>query len=725
MSLCRLEVTKLKIKVKPIDILIVLIIICTNIFVGSPLRYNISIANFLINIVALIYVIKTIYKKEEFKLNKIDILITILSFSTFIPLISREYLRLGDTVEYILRYISALNVYFITKKYIKENDKGLSIIANTIIIMSIILIFIGIDMMHINILGKLYDILKTPILHSDSKIRISSLFKYPNAFAVYVGVALFLSIGKFLKTENKYKKIIYVVGTLLQIYAIIQSHSRLCWGIMAILLVIYLIVNLKDVKEKFSKINKKKLVISLSTFCSIFIVALVIIYQILPNEITLFNNENKKSNYRRQNIVVEKNKTYNLKIDLESTSDVKDNFIIFAKQVDENEEKIEEEQIVFDNFKGTKQIEFTTKENVDSLSIIFKCKSPSNSTSLTIHSVYLDDKEIKMHYKLIPIDLVNRLGKLKVNSYSTSTRLEYIKHGIKKIKQNPLSGQGGNAFKHLEQNQVELRSIAEHCYPLQLFLQNGIIAFVTYVLLIISLLILSYKTIRSREKDILKISIAFSLGLIILHSLLDFDMYFQTILIEMYMLIAILNSNKKEENAKKRTSTKLTKIVPYVYTIILVIFLYFNLGETITLNWNTGKIKDNYQKLNAINIKIALSPYYYKYYEEKANCLATINRINNNTPKIEKEVIKCIRFITDIEKDKSSNWYHRIIVNKIDIITEENQDEILKEINEIWENEIGANDKNIYDNITKRLKKNLDNKKTEEFIKELKIISNN
>ena len=153
--------------------------------------------------------------------------------------------------------------------------------------------------------------------------------------------------------------------------------------------------------------------------------------------------------------------------------------------------------------------------------------------------------------------------------------------------------------------------------------------------------------------------------------------------------------------------------------------MYFNLGEVITLHWNTSKIKDNYQKLNAINTKIVLSPYNYKYYEEKANCLATISREKNNISEIGNDVIKCIRFITDIEKDKSSGWYHRIIVNKIDMIIEENQDEILQEIKEIWENEIGANDKNIYENIKKRLKKTLDNEKTEEFINNLKLVSNN
>ena len=64
----------------------------------------------------------------------------------------------------------------------------------------------------------------------------------------------------------------------------------------------------------------------------------------------------------------------------------------------------------------------------------------------------------------------------------------------------------------------------------------------------------------------------------------------------------------------------------------------------------------------------------------------------------------------------------KIILNKLDLITEENQEEVLNEVKEIWENDIGANIEDIYNAIKSRLKKNLDNEKTKEFIENLKFI---
>ena len=117
-------------KIAPIffDIICILIIVTSNLLVGSPIKYNIFVLNILISIVTLITIIK-----EKIQINKIDICVIVISLSTFIPLITNQYMRLSGTVEYILKYISVLNIYFITKKYIKKDEKKIAIISNFLV----------------------------------------------------------------------------------------------------------------------------------------------------------------------------------------------------------------------------------------------------------------------------------------------------------------------------------------------------------------------------------------------------------------------------------------------------------------------------------------------------------------------------------------------------------------------------------------------------------------
>ena len=473
-------------KIIVVDVFMVLTLIIVNLLPGSPLRYNIDVPNLVINIIALAYLIYLIYKKEYMQINKVDVILIILSFSCFIPIIFNTYLRLGDTVEYILRYMSALNIYFIVKKYIKLNSKGNSIILNTCIGMSIVLIFIGIDMMTLNLLDKVYNFLRSPLLYKDSLERMNSLFRYSNTFCIYIVMALFLSIAKYLKEEKRYKKTIYSCCIFLEIFAIMISYSRLSWGIAIVLLIglaiilkeyrkeilklllisginafvyfclfnefsnvsanwcvwIILIIQvalqyvvffkLNAIDEFIKKLNKKKIVVSICGILITILMILAAIYFSGPDNLIIFNTSNYQNIYRKQNIKVEKNAKYNLKIDLEAVSEKEENFTIYAKQLDSNEKEIRNEVAIFDNYEGIKELNFETTDNVSSLTIGFKCQEPSQNTKLVIKSVKLNDKDIKVYYKLIPIDLVNRIEKFKIKTASTNTRIwnHFIQNSI-------------------------------------------------------------------------------------------------------------------------------------------------------------------------------------------------------------------------------------------------------------------------------------------------------
>ena len=231
-----------------VDFLMVLMLIIVNLLPGSPLLYNIEISNLLINIVAIIYVGISIRKRQTIKLNKIDILVTVLSLTTLIPLISNKYLSLLDTVHYVLKYMSALNIYFIVKKYTKE-ESNIDKILKVITFMSTVFILFGIDIMTTNSLSAVYDFLKIPTLGSKNLDRMYSIFKYANTFCAYISMALFLNISLYLKEENVKKKGIYACCIFMQIFGIIVSYSRMCWLIVVALLIVYSIYQKRNGKS--------------------------------------------------------------------------------------------------------------------------------------------------------------------------------------------------------------------------------------------------------------------------------------------------------------------------------------------------------------------------------------------------------------------------------------------------------------------------------------------
>ena len=721
-------------------------IIVSGLLVGTPIKNNIMIVNLLLNITAIIYIIKdNIIENKKIKLSKIDILVIIICLSNFIPLITNSYIRLIDTTEYILRYISVLNVYFLTKKMTKE-DKNLSILINIFIVISVIMILFGIDIMTYNIGEEFYSFLGTPKVDIDNKIRMVSLYKYANTFAILLTATLIMSLEKYIETENKNKKSIYGISIFLHIFAIIMTYSRLTWIITFIILVTYIILKKEKRKQAIQillttiinailfyfiftnsitngtlyiipiflllqmvleliiiksipHINFKKILYVILIILSIGIIGNTIL---MSNDLELFNNENAKKSIRKQNIKVETNSNYILEVDLEAKAQVANSFSIVVKQLDEKENNIEEHEIFFGNFEGTQKLEFKTQQDTKNISIIFKGIEVANNTELKIKNVRLNGKEIRINYGIIPIEFINRLTKIEIDTSSVLDRIDYYKEAFRISKDNLLFGQGGNVWKYKKSSNIS--GISEHSYILQLLLQNGIIAVVSYCILIFILAKHLYKYLKNEN---IHLDIILALFAIIIHSIFDFDLSFLYILMLTYMLIAILD--KKIINEQKMP---INKIVTYIIICFLAVTLYFNFGEVATSYIDTDNITDTNKKMRMIDLKIILSPHDYRYYEDKANLISTLKNKgvfeedSQEYKNATREIIKNIEFVTEIEKLQEPYQYNKIILNKIDLITEENKEEILKEIEEIVKEKIGYNE-DINKGINSRLEKRL------------------
>lgn len=750
-----------------IDVLFIVTILLSNLFVGTPIRNNIRIVHLFINILALIYVIKDIKNRKHWKLNSIDICVIIIALSTFIPLLSNSYLRLRDTIEYIYRYMSVINIYFITSKYIENKPFKINIITNTIIIISVITIIFGIDMMTQNVFQKIYSFLKVVIIYDETTTRMLSLFKYPNVFCIFLCSTLFFTLGSFLQEKRKYLKSIFGCCITMQLFAIIMTYSRLGWLLLFIMILIYSMV----LKEHRKEILKTTLLCGAFTFIyflafnffrsrgqtvllwlSLFILILIqfgigiwfnkfkfnrkiiiilaisllmilgIIFCIMPSNLTLFNKENASRYYRRQNIEVDPNQTYKLTVDLTSKANTIDNFKISIKELDSKEKEITRHSIEFGSYSGTKEINFTTNEQTTTVVVTFGAKEANKETKLEIKNVFLNDREIKVYYKFIPIELINRIEKIKFDTASVSTRFSYIKCSIDLIKDNWIFGLGGYAWNNIDKD-LELESVGEHCYPLQLFMQNGIIAFLAYLILITVLLIKIFKFIHHKCDNLIITSLCFSLFIIILHSFFDFDMYFMSVLLITYMYISILNTYiKNSENYEKNNHINFG-VLKYLYIIILLIFLRGNVGEIIANNINTDNIDDYSKKAETIDLKINLCPYNYSYYYDKVTCLITMKNKGiyqeNSTEFVNTsyEIIDKIDFIINSERYNDDEYlYSKKIKCKIDLINDKNKTEMLDDIINIWTNDIGSDNEIIYSSMIKGLSDKLTHKELENFI---------
>lgn len=754
---------------KFIDIALCFIIIITNLYVGTPLKYNIDIINIVINIVAIFYIgFSYIKNKENMKLNKIDICVILIALSTFIPLISNKYLRLRDTIYFIIKYISMLNLYFIVKKYVKEDKKRIKIITNTVIIMSIILIIFGMDLLTSSVFEKIYEFFKMSVVYDESTYSMSSLFKYPNAFAMFINFTLFLALGSYLnETENKKLKIAYGMCIFFQMFAVLTSYSRMSLMFQIGLIIVFWFLAKEKRKEIFKlaviseisafiffmlftkfrfsgnyfiiilclifvailnylllfkiKINNKKtLLIAIPIIAFVVIVAIIILS---PKTLVLFNGVNAKDSFRKQNIEVEPNSNYCVQIDLKSISDVEKNFVIYIKETDVTEKISEETFIELDNFDGIKEFNIKTQDFTKNISIIFRCYNLSENTEMEIRNVFVNGKKINVHYGLIPVEFVNKLQKIGVKSTSVQARIDYIQEALEIASTNLLFGYGGNAWRFYPKTLEIEDSIAEHSYPMQILVQFGIFGLMAYIILIIFLAIKVFKYLKTKDKNYLTIGIILAIFLIVVHSIVDFEMSFFNVLLTFYSYIAILSTILHEDNRKINYKWM------YLFEIILLVFLYINIGGIVAYNIKTDDIADKQEKLKLVNVQIALAPYDHSYKTDKVNCLTSLKNGNIYEKNSEqyynacKNIIKQERFIIEKEKKKDEVNYRTLVYNIIDLITEENQEEILQELTAVLNDKDIPNKEGVIKGIKSRLTRTLNNETTQQFINEITLLN--
>lgn len=570
----KLRELKSKITIDNIGLIVILLaIILSNIFIGSNIKDPIWIIQTIVSLFILIYLIVKKIQKEKYLIikGKIDIAVLIFMISTIISLIFNTYVSLEGTINFILKYWSVYGLYILTRNIVRDKEK-IKVVIKTITFSSIIPIIFGFDKFTINIFEPVYKFLNSVNIEDT---RMISTFGYANTLAGYLSFTICLAIGMLRNTQKKRNKILYCIYILISAITIILTQSKFVLAIDALIIIGFIIKGIKD-----KKIGKKWIIAGITAIILFFIYFFIAIQIAEPLVVT----EEEKTCVIRG---IESNKSYKLDFDIQTKTDK--SYDVFEVSIVEVNRYFAENYLAnftLGDFSGTKTINIQTGEQVDHIEIRIK---NSLNKEMTISEFRIDDKPYILEYKIIPEPLVRVFTTFNFKNSSVWQRVDYWKDGIDIIKDNWLIGAGGNTWRTLYgQTQDYLYYAKEaHCYILEIWMSFGITGLLSY-LFIIAITIQNVMALQKKEKKYSNyMSIFLGISIIVIHSLMDFDMSYLIIEMLFYICIAILN----KEDDKIQTKIKGTTI--FAIAIFLIISICNTLGLIADIIENETGINSN------------------------------------------------------------------------------------------------------------------------------------
>ena len=548
---------------------IIVTIIMLNMFIGSNIKEPIWIIQAIVSAFTAIYlIIKKIQKTKNVVIKrKIDIAVLVFMISTTIPLIFNTYVSLEGTINFILKYWSIYGLYILVNNIVIGDNKKINIVVNTLIFSSVIVIIFGFDKFTFNIFTKIYEILNSVNIEDT---RMISTFGYANTLAAYLSFVIVLAIGQFVKNKDNIKnRIIYGIYILLAIITIILTQSKMVLAIDALIILLFIIFQIKN-----KKISKKWIFVGIIGIELFFIYFLIAINIDKPLVVT---DEEKTCVIRG----IESNTDYNLYFNIDANTD-KTYDVFKIKIVEVNRYFTEKVLARFNlgDFTGTKSLNIHTGDLVDHIEI--RIENELNQ-EITINDFRINGKKYILEYKIIPEPLVRVFTTFNFKNSSVWQRADFWQDSLDIIKDNWVFGAGGNAWRMLYGQVQDYLYYAKeaHSYILEVWMSFGIVGIASYIIIIILTIksvINIFKKQDKKNNNILIIAIG--LSIILIHSCMDFDMSYLIIEMIVFMFIAILNKDETEF----KSDLKIIDI------IISIAFLAIGIGNV--LGFVADKIND-------------------------------------------------------------------------------------------------------------------------------------
>lgn len=683
------------------------------------------------------YFIVRIIKKEPIKIirNWLDIFIIILVISTTIPVITNEYISLYGSVQTILSYTYALGIYLLIREITGQNLIIKRIINNILIISALILFIIGMDGITFNFSSEILKFFHIGE-YTNGEDRLISLFGYSNVFAVYIASLMFLNISESVKAKNKFIKAIYNTITCIYIIGIILTYSKgiflilpisllayiicikdykieicinlfiscviailyimvfeklhntelysLIWILLGITTIMSYIINLlaEEMKKYIENIKLKKVLL-----CITIVFMLAIIYVIIGiniYDVYVVFSPDKPSSYEAKILNnIKGNEQYLIEFDIKAEAPKKYNEMYTIKIIERNHknQEVNNQSIKFGSYEGKKTIELKTKMETTEIKIEFLSDFKYIERNLIIKKLTVNNEEIPLEYKYLPTKLVNKIKDININYKTAIERFEIAKDALQLSKDNIFTGIGGGAWKYKYGEVQDYYYVANsiHSYPAKIILEFGLLGFIAYVGIGISII---YILVKNKKTE--NISIIFSVIVLLSHGIIDIDMEYTHILLMFFGICGIISGM---ECSNKKFGIKLNPILNIIIILIFIVSIclilnskiynkFVNISELIEQQNGLSSISQEYKE---ISNKIA------KEYEklintEKYNYLNRYNQIidyylDSNNENIE-EILEL--YYEKVQNYKNENKYNiEHIKQKIEVSYS-----IIKEIEE-------------------------------------------
>ena len=213
---------------------------------------------------------------------------------------------------------------------------------------------------------------------------------------------------------------------------------------------------------------------------------------------------------------------------------------------------------------------------------------------------------------VLPKDIAERLTSISFGAGTVKERFVFYKDALPIILESPVFGGGGNVWhlKYSMYQSYEYLSNYVHSYIVQVLTETGFFGLISYIGVLVSFVIAAVKNIL-REKNnenirLLSIGVFVYALVIIVHSMIDFDLALMGITIPLYMMFAITSSMNVKSRVK---ATKIPLWLSIVIGLLLTVTLfsykisvtYGNYGSQNIANEEYADAKANFKKAIAFN----------------------------------------------------------------------------------------------------------------------------